>query len=91
MADVQNAPNDDNHLINILASPGLGEVAKRIGSLLSMREQGRLGIAIGRAGEQYRIDLKQHQAAERIQSALKAPVFQFSTVGMMGRKRMLRS
>ena len=74
MADVQNAPNNNNPLVNILASLGLGEVAKRIGSSLSMREQGRLGMAIGCAGEQYRIGLK-HQAAERIQSALKAPVF----------------
>jgi len=73
MDDVQNAPNNNNPLVKILASPGLGEVAKRIGSSLIMREQGQLGMAIGRAREQYRIGLK-HQAAERIQSALKAPV-----------------
>ena len=74
MADVQNAPNDDNPLVRIFASDGLGEVAKRIGSSLSLRDQGRLGMAIGRAGEQNRIGLRRIQAAERIQSALKAPV-----------------
>ena len=77
MADVQNAPNDDNPLVRIFASDGLGEVAKRIGSSLGLQDKGRLGMAIGRAGEQNRIGLKQdaHRAAERIQSALKAPVF----------------
>jgi hypothetical protein len=74
MADVQNAPNDDNPLVRIFASDGLEGVARRIGSSLGLRDQGRLGMAMGQAGEQYRIGTKRNYAAEKIQSFMRTPM-----------------